>query len=222
MQKSAILFLLAALVAGCASSSTINYEMPETNSIENTAVIDGSFDQVWDRTVRNLSSDFFVINNIDKESRIMNVSFGTSTPTDFIDCGVTNRTFTDGSGGTQSTRYETANSASFWEAYSDNFYSGLPMAVERLTSLDGRVNVYIAPLNSNQTEIRVNARYVWEAQVSAQVYDEFQNRPVAPPQTTLVDVSFNTGQEGRSTSGEVICRANGELERRILGAARGA
>ena len=83
------------LVGGCAGSSTYHYT-PPTSLItpHNEVTIDEPFDVVWDRMVKNLSADFFVINNIEKISRLMNVSFSTTSPGKYIDCGRSRRTYT--------------------------------------------------------------------------------------------------------------------------------
>lgn len=43
--------------------------------------------------MKQLAKSFFVVNNIEKESRLINVSFSTETPEKYINCGRTTRTF---------------------------------------------------------------------------------------------------------------------------------
>ncbi len=58
------------VLTGCATS-TFNYSPPLETKIQNTKQVDLPFDTVWDQLVKQLSTDFFVINNIDKNSRLM-------------------------------------------------------------------------------------------------------------------------------------------------------
>ena len=91
MKKINIVFICLITLSGCATSS-LNYSPPSTSyTIKHSVQINEDFEVVWDRLVKNLASDFFVINNIEKNSRIINVSFSASKPTDFVDCGITTR-----------------------------------------------------------------------------------------------------------------------------------
>jgi hypothetical protein len=60
-----LLLCFALLLSGCATSS-LSYNKPYEEIIENSVVVNEKFEIVWDRLVKNLSSDFFVINNIEK------------------------------------------------------------------------------------------------------------------------------------------------------------
>ena len=79
--KKTLTLILILILGGCATSS-INYTPPEITKIDNQVTIDEDFEIVWDRLVKNLASDFFVINNIEKSSRIINVSFSTNRSTE--------------------------------------------------------------------------------------------------------------------------------------------
>jgi len=73
------------------SYAPLNYKyVPPTDdgiNIENTIILDEKFAVVWDRLVENLAREFFVINNISKESRIINVSYSIIEPEGVVDCG---------------------------------------------------------------------------------------------------------------------------------------
>src|SRR3546814_8710634 len=74
------------------SSDVCSSDLPTQPSLTNSRTVNAGFEETWDRLVRNLSSEFFVINNIEKASRIINVSFQTDAPERYVDCGVTHRT----------------------------------------------------------------------------------------------------------------------------------
>ena len=188
-------------LGGCATSS-ISYVPPVEQKVVNSATVDKSFDEVWDRLVRQLSSDFFVINNIDKNSRLINVSFSSQRPSEYVDCGVSTRTFKNARGD-QTYTYKTAESANF----STTNNQGIVFNVNRTTKLDGRINIYVAP-EAGRTLVNVNTKYIVGVTMNVVSVD---GRPAGNPTTTF---DFSTKQ-GYITS-EVSCHALGKIEQRIL------
>jgi hypothetical protein len=199
-----------AVFAGCASS-TIAYQQPAyPKPPENEIVIAEPFDVVWDRLVKNLSADFFVINNIEKASHLINVSFSSSSPSNFVDCGETNRTFTNASG-KQNYTYLTANS-SFFTLTNDR---GLAFNAKRKTSLDGRANIYVA-LDSGGTLVRVNTRYALSVDIS---YYQLSGEPAGNQSTSW---AFNTREvfHDSEPNSQIVCVSTGFLEQKIIDAAK--
>ncbi len=84
--------LLALLVLGACATSGASYRQPATYNIETERMLDTPFADVWDMYVAKLSESFFVINNISKDSRLINVSFSVDRPSEFVDCGHATRT----------------------------------------------------------------------------------------------------------------------------------
>jgi hypothetical protein len=82
---------LMVFFCSCASpgSYVINHDHPKPYHVINEKRVDTPTDIVWDNLVKELSKTFFIINNIDKDSRIINVSFFTEDAGDYIDCGNT-------------------------------------------------------------------------------------------------------------------------------------
>jgi len=76
------------LALGCATQgiSTRQYTENVPVQIKNEIVVSKPYTQVWDIMVKEISKSFYVINNIDKESRIINLSFSTNSPTEYVDC----------------------------------------------------------------------------------------------------------------------------------------
>lgn len=201
--KSLALTLGAATLAtGCATSS-FDYSPPSTSGeIVNTKIVNQPFDTVWDQLVRRLSSDFFVINNIEKNSRLINLSFTAQRPSDYVDCGLSTRSFTNAQGKRTFT-YNAADSAMFTVASPQ----GIAFNSDRRTRLEGRTNIYVAPEGAG-TLVTVNTKYVLSINVSLTSLD---GRP-AGNQTYLID--FSTKEPGGD---DVRCSARGIIERRILG-----
>lgn len=192
---------LGIFLTGCASSS-VDYRAPVPKSMTNTKDVSAPFDQVWDALVRQLSSDFFVINNIDKNSRLINLSFSTQKPSDYVDCGVTNRTFENARGKTNYS-YQSADSS----AFSVTNDKSIAFNMARKTKLEGRVNIYVAPIASG-TSVAVNTKYVLDVDWSAV---SFEGAPGGNGRNTF---DFSTKQ-GYSSS-DLTCYAKGTLERKIL------
>jgi len=200
------------LLGGCATATT-NY-FPPTGLITptNELVIGEPFEDVWDRMVKNLSADFFVINNIEKASRLMNVSFSANNPEGYIDCGRSQRTFT-GLQGEQVYEYPSASSS----RYTTVNKQGVAYNVFRTTKLEGRTNVYVAP-EGEKTRIRVNTRYVLNIEVKGYTLaGQFAG-------TENVSWAFNTKEVFEKPEPElqvtVKCVATGALETKILQAAK--
>jgi hypothetical protein len=213
--------------SGCATTgqSTFKITPPEPVEISNEMIFDREFDTVWDELVRQLSRSFFVINNIDKESRLINVSFSVETPEDYIDCGTSCRTYDRG---TEHISYEypVASSNTYKWTGKRGAYNHLPITrhVRRQTSLDGRVNIYVAP-EGDGTLVSVNSKYILTISISGTWTAENAMGMVTaqgnldPYSTTI---SFSTNQPGKSSSGtdpdadDIICQSTGLLETQIL------
>ena len=169
MKNTVYIFGLLILVASCAIAPPINdlnYEKNTFTQINNQKVVEDSFDNVWDRLVSGLSRTFYVINNIDKESRLINVSFNMNDQlSNYVDCGTSKREFqlVDFA---DSVIYEVANSSSYFTTSTAPPNPNVSYhKVFRNTSLEGRANVYIAP-SEKGTTIMVNTRYVFNVKVT--------------------------------------------------------
>lgn len=193
--------LALAFLTGCATSS-LDYRPPSSQGMSHTKEVQIPFDQAWDAMVRQLSSDFFVINNIDKNSRLINLSFSTQKPSDFVDCGITNREFENGRG-KRSYTYAAADSSTF----SVTNDKSLAFNMSRRTKLEGRVNIYMAPAGSG-TSVAVNSKYALQINWSAVGFDG------APGGSGSNTFDFSTKQG--YTNSDLTCYAKGTLERRIL------
>ena len=190
-------------LAGCATS-TNSYVPPMETKFENSRRISQPFDSTWDKLVRGLSGDFFVINNIDKSSRIINISFSSNRPSEFANCGRTTRTFTNARG-EHKVSYFAADSAQYTDVLGDsNAYD-----VRRNTKLDGRTNIYVAPIDAG-TEVVVNTRYV------ISIDQEFRRLYPSGMASRRFTWDFSTKSPYRDPGGQVVCFASGELETRIL------
>lgn len=227
MHKAVWLMIGVSSLAGCVGPgiSGLQYQGPTADErVKNEILIHQSFDATWDALIGQLAKSFFVINNVEKASRIINISFSTDKPQEYVDCGVSERIFSYRS---QKANYTYPVSGSnlykYAGAWGPNQNLPYVASVMRKTTLEGRINVYVAP-KDNETLVTVNTRYLLTIRTSGQA--EFANSlgTVVDRQnvsTEPVTISFNTGQtaigdEPIHGPGQFKCRSSGSLEAEIL------
>lgn len=222
------LVLLIFLATGCATAGTSAYSRVPASpkTVENEILVTRSFEETWDQLVKGLARSFYVINNIEKASRIINVSFSTESPEKYIDCGKSRRTYERGNDRREYV-YDVASSSSFMIAASQGRFP-VTHFVNRGTSLEGRVNVYVAP-RENNTVVSVNSRYIFTVRISGYSVVEnaygtpVQNVPATPESRKL---SFSTNEPNKADWGTpqtpeyVTCYSTGKLEADILSLVR--
>ena len=198
----ALIIICITVLTGCVSN-TFSYTNPHNYEVQTEKLVPIAFDRFWDAYVAELSKTFFVINNIEKESRIINVSFSSNTPSEYVDCGYTDRTFNHLNTGKRSFNYKVADSSSYLYGVEG---TDLYWTVNRNTLLDGRINIFMAP-KEKQTLLRVNTRYIWSVDVSS----------TYPYKEKII---FSSGQPGRGKQeGQhpgIQCHSKGSLERALL------
>ena len=227
MKKFSMLITLVIILSGCATigKSDSSSTQPEEISIQNELILNENFDTIWDRLVKRLASGFYVINNIDKSSRIINVSFTSNTPEKYIDCGTTHRTFRRGNE-YEEYNYKIAASSNFKMAGAGGNFGQFPITyfLNRRTSLDGRVNIYVAPLEEG-TLVTVNCRYILSVIVDGISTHEnafgvaVYSQPLTP---STASITANTNSAGFANWGDyknptkIKCISLGVLESEIL------
>ena len=217
------ILLAASLVVGCATPAQFNlsYTEPTSTQIRNTITVNEDFEKTWKKLVSEMSKSFYVINNIDKESNLINLSFSiTNNIGDYVDCGNSRRTFSL-KDIQENVSYRVADKS---ESYTSSTTHRAPPNTTyyrqfRSPKLEGRTNVYVAPENG-KTEVRVNTRYIWTLKNSAQeymympLYNSYNPVGGIVPTPTIDPISFNTKTSG--SDGEVTCFATGKFENEIL------
>jgi len=207
--------------------SSLKYQEPKPNSFTNNEVIvDRPFSVVWDALVGELAKSYFVINNVAKESRIINISYFVDNPEEYVDCGRSQRTYHMGEE-TRNYDYVVAKSNSFKMALPKwGGFRHLPAdaTIKRKMTLEGRMNIYVAPKEA-QTMVTANARYILKVKTSGvwQYYNAIgiSVRTGQMPHAENT-VSFNTNQAGTADWGTVDqplivkCISNGGLEKAVL------
>lgn len=224
--KNIYLLITIFIVTSCAttSDSSLNYLTPNSITIQNEKIIDKEFNELWDNLVGDLSKTFYVINNIDKQSRLLNVSFRvTNNISDYVDCGVSERKFSLASK-VENTSYKVADPSSYF--YEFPTQTSLPNTqyaeIFRIPSLEGRANIYVAPSDKG-TKVSINTRYTWSIRheytpyLYMPLYDSHRKSSERKRDDAIIEpVSFNTNQTSMESPGGVVCSSTGKFENDIL------
>lgn len=137
-----LLPLLSLCLAACAAMVNATYSPPtvlqKRESYER--IVNKDFERTWQALVEYTSSAFFAIDKFERASGLMTLSFGASEPERFVDCG---RMVTDVPG--QGVKDES------YAAFLTRLYKG---------KLDGKMNIFVKPLDDRSTLVRVSARYI--------------------------------------------------------------
>ncbi len=207
MKTTSFCLLASGILTGCATGG-LTYRAPiGSATFESTKEVAKGREEVWTALVPQLGKQFFVINNMDKSSGLINVSYS-GDPEKYINCGwlssqVNNargeRTY-GFPGSRAQMRYEQINQSLYY-------------AVDRRMNLDGRMNIVLEEAAPNKTKVSVNTRYVVRRDLEI---TDVQGRRANRSDT----VTFNGGQLGqfaRDGSNEgTDCIATGALEKEVL------
>lgn len=209
MKLLAVVFFTTTAVAlsGCAPSA-VSYMPPvRSYSSDTSKVIARSRDAVWSAAVPSLGKDFFVINNMDKASGLINVSYS-GDPHDYVDCGHVRTSFDNASG-----HHEYAFDGSAKDAVYTLYKYPLLVNVHRQMDLDGRVNIIFETVSDTSTKITVNARYVVRRQVNARASNgQGGNQSDSVAFSSRGHGAFPVTDNNQQTE----CVPTGKLERDIL------
>ncbi len=203
MKLNFVLFTITLFfLAGCAGK--VNYTPPiATPTAKNSITIDEPVERVWKKIIPSLGSSFFVINNIDKDSGFINLSYS-GDPERYIDCG-TVESHVKNMRGERRYRFP---AASAYEEY-ESFDNGQDLFfIKRRMDLEGRINIILQELSSEQTLVSVNTKYV--------VTKDATVTHVQGASQRLNDtITFNTNGSARFPQ-TTKCVATGALEREVL------
>ena len=168
-------------------------------------------DAVWAASIPELSKQFFVINNLDKASGLMNISY-TGDPERYIDCGRI-VSYVKNANGERTYDFAGAKAQQRYEVMLPG--AGL-FYLDRRMSLEGRVNLIFEEAGATVTRVTANTRYVV---TRTQVIRNAANNI---PQNVTDSISFNSSSGASfpmNTQGlSAECVSTGALEQEILSA----
>lgn len=134
------LLVLVVLITGCSTARYTAPSAPQKPSF--TTVINEGYDQTWEAVIDHVSSTFFAIENFEKESGLITVTFGSDDPDEFINCGNHFVKITR--------NYRTQTFDGPYETF----------VVGMNGSFSGRMNISAREISKEKTEVRVNAKYI--------------------------------------------------------------
>lgn len=135
----AIIITISVFLLSCVSAS---YVAPDTSNPEisnYSRTIDKTFDETWSALVQYAGTTFFQIDNIERSSGLLTLSFGSSNPELFI---------TGGDWSISGARNFDGDYVEYLSLYSD-------------ATLNGRMNIVVQSVSEESTRVTVNARYVF-------------------------------------------------------------
>lgn len=155
ISRIVLISVFVIFINACASSSA-TYKLPASTSSEKfTLTVNKDFETTWKAIIDHISSTFFSIENFEKDSGLITVSFGQGDPKEFIDCGWWDVKWTD----------QNLRSSEFHGPYAEYLRQYLS------ASLTGKMNISARPVSPNQSQVRVNARYIFTAKGNSWVFD---------------------------------------------------
>lgn len=193
--------------SGCGATSNLNYTPPKQfnpNNIKNSKIVNKSFNEAWEELINNLTENSFVINNMNKDSGFINISFSSTNPSQYIDCGEWNGYFENMRGkanyyfkGEQSSQFTSMHGTSMVNTVSTK-------------SLSGRINILLQKIEKAKQNVKVNVKYVLSG-TNKYMY-------VYPPHTNYLNwsVGFSTKNSGQAQGGKTQCQTTGYLEEELL------
>jgi hypothetical protein len=205
------IFTLAALSACASIDVKPVYQPPQKQPIPSALAVQMPFDQAWNGFVRNLSTSFFVVNNISKSSRLINISVGRGRANNFVDCGTAKYKVND-----KQWTFNPAKSAT----YNDSGFRSETVMEHKVTGHGGRMNIFVAP-EGPTTVFEVNTSYAIEMHQSG--YSAVRNllgQVVSRERLPEADAAFELTTKSPDTQplGNVMitCQATGVWEQLIL------
>lgn len=153
MKKIIFLFMsLSILILGLSSCVSVKavYKPPvqETSLNKYSKIINKTYDEVWNSLITYSASTFFGIENFEKESGLLTLSFGASNPQDYVTGGY----------------WKTDIVYGFNELHFEGDYVEY-VSLYQNGSLSGKMNIVVKRINDNSTQVIVNARYIFSSNV---------------------------------------------------------
>ena len=158
-----LLSLLAFTATGCASQTSLSYLDPTPQEAANTQIFGADINKVWDAAIKSIGEQFFVLDNIEKDSKIITLSFSVDNPEEYIDCGLLTY---DNSGGMSGNGQTSFAGAAKYATFLRSDGTPHPKLFERRTKLEGKVNIIFSTEGKNKTRAIINSHDIMSIAVS--------------------------------------------------------
>jgi len=195
--KNILILVLTVLLISC--TAIPNYTPPlSAVKYPVSVTINKSKNELWPILMKELSNEFFVINNIDKSSGLINLSYDVD-PTNYIDCGFI-------SFNSESNIDKQKASSKMIKFPFNGPFENSAIRTYRYMSLSGRINVFVNQVKKYKTVVKVNIRYKISKRVERKGAYPYVSNAVSNSNDRAV---FREG---------TICYPTGKLERKVLDA----
>jgi predicted small secreted protein len=221
-----LLIIVLFAFSGCATQgvSSVNHRVNVPQKVENEKIFDKPYNKVWDELLEKLSNSIYVIKNIDKESRTINLSFISINPENYVDCGETTRTYRQGNN-IETYVYNSSASVRYRLAENNQHHPYLAYYyfIKRDNTLEVLSSIYINNSNiKDSTILLVDNIYKLKIEFSGQSYAKpYNSNPFMteklPNKTSTVFFKTNSPAIHIFDNVEKItCSSNGRLENEIF------
>ena len=129
----------------------------DDTNFKNSVITNKNFDETWTSLIDFVNNSFFKIENLEKNSGLLTLSFGSKEPEKFINCG-----------DFEYTLFFTGEE--FKGSYIDYVKSGL------LAVLEAKMNINIQKIDNESTKISINTNYTFSTQHALGYYDPDLNQ----------------------------------------------
>jgi hypothetical protein len=204
MKKYTLIVIMAMVTGGCVAGKVTYIPPTDVYQTTNSISVNKSRSDVWKQIIPSLGNSFFVINNLDKESGFINISY-TGNPQKYVDCGVIKSYVSNAHG---ERNYSFPGSIAYKEY--ETMHNGQYSFMRRKMNLEGRVNIIVQEASANNTLVTVNIKYVLTKDINGTDARGRTHR-------WLDTVSFNTNGSA-SFPQPTTCSATGALEQEVLSA----
>lgn len=165
MKKILSSLIITILLSTCAvekeklTENVGKYVPPNIDGInfKNFVITNKNFNETWTSVIDFVNDSFFKIENLDKDSGLLTLSFGSEEVENFIDCG-----------DFEYTLFFTGEE--FKGSYIDYAKSGL------LAVLEAKMNINIRKIDNESTKISINTNYTFSTQHALGYYDPKLNQ----------------------------------------------
>ncbi len=165
MKKFFSTLVMTVLLFSCAVEKEIltenvgKYVPPNTDdtNFKNSVITNKSFDETWTSVIDFVNDSLFKIENLEKDSGLVTLSFGSKETENFIDCGEFEYTL-----------FFTGEE--FKGSYIDYAKSGL------LAILEAKMNINIQKIDNESTKISIKTNYTYSTQHALGYYDPKLNQ----------------------------------------------
>ena len=165
MNKYLSSLVMTAFLSSCAvekeklTENIGKYIPPNIDNInfKNSTISNKNFDETWNSILDYVNDSFFKIENLEKDSGLLTLSFGAKEAEKFIDCG-----------DFEYTLFFTGEE--FKGTYIDYTKSGL------LAVLEAKMNINIEKIDNESSKISINTNYTYSTQHALGYYDPKLNQ----------------------------------------------